>query len=111
MKNNKHPRLLLTLIALIALFQTACVSSHREEGNRVNILPLSGITAGNPLPVTGLVTYERDYSVQTFVSDDPLTAETYSATGVIPEDSIGYDYSVKGSKLQLLWGLLSVKWD
>jgi len=102
MKNNIYPRLLLSLIALVALFQTGCVSSHREEGNRVNILPILN---------RGLVTYERDYSLQGFVSDDPLTAETYSATGVIPEDTIGFDYSVRGSKLGILWGLLSVKWD
>ena len=102
MKNNKYPHLLLSLIALTALLQTGCVSSQHEEGNRVNILPILN---------RGLVTYERDYSLQGFVSNDALTVESYRATGVIPEDSIGYDYQVRGSKLGFLWGLLSFKWD
>tara|TARA_B110000483_G_C17955626_1_gene450032 strand:- start:245 stop:541 length:297 start_codon:yes stop_codon:yes gene_type:complete len=98
MKNNITPRLLFSLIALLALFQTGCVSSHHEEGNRIAV-------------GWGLVSFEKDYSFQGFVSDDSLTVESYRATGLIPEDSIGVDYDVRGSKLGLGWGLFSLKWD
>jgi len=59
----------------------------------------------------GLVDVKENYSLQTFISNDPLTAETYNGSGVIPSDSIGTDYTVDGKVVSLLWGVIRLKTD
>ena len=91
---------LIVGLALVAL-TTGCVTNSREAGKRTNVL-------------FGVVDYKRDYQRSGYIYD-PADAGVLNNSVVTANPigaAAGYNESVHGKKLSILWGLGGTyKWD
>jgi hypothetical protein len=91
---------ILAGIALVTLL-SGCVSNSYESGKRTNIL-------------FGLVDYKSDYRNAGYVYD-PADAGVHNNSVITNKPTgamAGYNESVDGKKLSILWGLGGTyKWD
>lgn len=91
---------LIAGLALITL-TSGCVSNSYESGKRVNVL-------------FGVVDYKNDYRNAGYVYD-PVDAGVFNNSVVTTKPTsaaLGYNDSVNGKKLSILWGLGGTyKWD
>ena len=90
----------------ISMFSIGCANKQYytgdvESGTRTNIL-------------AGLIDYQKDYSIDGYsenylLDEKPTESDTYSFIRGITSHSQDRNYDLDGTKLSLLWGLITVK--